>query len=137
MLEIIEQAKAEFYKIDDCSCIIISEDKNIIFESNEKGIKPLVASVSLIKGAAVADKIIGKAAALVCVFGGAKAVFGHIMSESAQAVLKENNIDFAFNKSVDYIINRLGTDMCPMEKLVMQVNSPIEAFKILSEKVGA
>lgn len=135
MSSIITQAKSEFYKLDNCSCILFKNNK-IIFKSFDSGIKPLVEAIDIMSGAIVADKIIGKAAALLCAYGEAKAVYGHIMSVAAQEIFVQNNIEYSYFESTEIINNRQGTDICPMEKLVLHIDSSKEAFDSISKLIG-
>ena len=70
-----------------------------------------------LRGAEVADKIVGKAAAALMVAGGVKAVATGIISRPALALLREASIPVDFGQEVDHIVNRAGTDWCPMERL--------------------
>lgn len=135
MKDLIEQARAELYKEDNCSCIILKANK-IIYKSYKKGIAPLVEALQNIDGAVVADKIMGKAAALICAYGNAKGVYAHVMSRGAQQVLTQHGIIFNFAVSVESIINRSGTDICPMEKLVLKTDCPKKAFDLIAHNIG-
>lgn len=68
-----------------------------------------------LKGAIIADKVIGKAASSILVVAGVKAIYADVMSKYAIPVLEENNIRFEYEKLVDYIENNDKTGMCPME----------------------
>jgi len=115
-----------------CSCLIIKND-TVIYKSHEKGVYPLLCSVDLMKGAILADKTIGKAAALLCVLGRAEGVYGRIMSKPAEQVLKQHKIKYKFGTETDNILNRPQTDICPMERLVEKIDSPEEAFYLLTQ----
>lgn len=68
-----------------------------------------------LKGAIIADKVIGKAASSILAVAGVKAIYADVMSKYAIPVLEENNIRFEYEKLVDYIENNDKTGMCPME----------------------
>ena len=40
-----------------------------------------------------------------------------------------------YDKKADHIINRLGTDMCPMEKAVLNVNDADEGERLIRNKI--
>ena len=79
-------------------------------------------------GASVADKIVGVAAAMLCVYSKVSSVFALTVSESGLSALKENNILCQFEKKVENILNRDKTDVCPFEKLAIGSKTPAEAF---------
>lgn len=135
MKDLIEQARAELYKEENCSCVVLKANK-IIYKSYKKGIAPIVEAVHNIDGAVVADKIMGRAAALICAYGNAKGVYAHVMSRGAQQVLTQYGIIYDFAVSAENIINRSGTDICPMEKLVLNTDCPEKAFDLIAHNIG-
>lgn len=68
-----------------------------------------------LKGAIIADKVIGKVASSVLAVAGVKEIYADVMSQYAIPVLEANNIKFEYRKKVDFIINNDKTGMCPME----------------------
>lgn len=68
-----------------------------------------------LKGAIIADKVIGKVASSILAVAGVKAIYADVMSKYAIPVLEENGIRFEYAKLVDYIENNNKTGMCPME----------------------
>ncbi|MDD3959781.1 MAG: DUF1893 domain-containing protein [Oscillospiraceae bacterium] len=109
-----------------------------IMDSHDRGIAPIMALVladtNALRGACVADKVIGKAAALLLVRAGVERLFANTISEHAMSLLSEYHLTFEFGQSVPYIMNRSGDGMCPMESLVLEVNDPEEAFRVLRDR---
>lgn len=68
-----------------------------------------------LRGATIADKVIGKVASSVLVVAGVKEIYADIISKFAITVLEDNNINYKYNNLVDYIQNNDKTGMCPME----------------------
>lgn len=68
-----------------------------------------------LKGAIIADKVIGKVAGSVLTVAGVKEIYADVMSKYAIPVLEANNINFEYREKVDFIINNDKTGMCPME----------------------
>lgn len=68
-----------------------------------------------LKGAIIADKIIGKVAGSLLAVAGVKEIYATTISELAIPVLEENNIKYEYKNRVEYIINNDKTGMCPME----------------------
>ena len=68
-----------------------------------------------LKGAIIADKVIGKLAVSLLVISGVKEIYADVISEYAIPVLEENHIKYQYKTKVDYIRNKDNTGMCPME----------------------
>lgn len=109
-------------------------------QSDAIGIKPLMVFLrenkSAFKDGVIADKVIGKAAALMAVLGGASAVYGAVMSEAAKQVLENNHIYYEFGRLVPYIENRTRTGRCPMETAVWEIDDPLAAFDALEMAIA-
>ena len=91
------------------------------YTSYDRGVKPLISllqSNRSVIGAFAADKCVGAGAAHLYVLLGVRAVWANVISASAIDVLKNNNIEIYYDKSVPYIINRKGDGMCPIESAV-------------------
>ena len=86
-----------------------------------------------LRGASVADKVIGRGAALLLVKGGARRVYAEVVSSGALEVLRRADVEVSFGTEVPNIINRTGTDICPVEKLTGGVESPDEAYELIKE----
>lgn len=125
----------------------ILEDRNasVVFCRGEqmiildgKGIKPLLELMKkqiALSEYSVADKIVGKAAALLFIKMKVSSVYGSVMSEKARDIFLHYNIPFFYKTLTKEIINRRGDDICPMEKAVENVNDPEKAYAILTDTV--
>lgn len=72
---------------------------------------------ALLKGARIADKVIGKGAAALMVSGGVSEVYAGVISEGALSLFEKAGIGISFGKRVPHIINRKGDGICPVESL--------------------
>lgn len=109
----------------------------IYFYSDKHGISPIldcIAEKTDLAGYAVADKIVGKAAALLFVKCKIKRVFAQTLSQSGKRILEEYGIPFEYETLTEKIINRAGTDICPMEKAVSHTDDPEEAYEVLKKQ---
>ncbi len=108
--------------------------------SDVKGIKRLMTlaeeGFSLEKGF-TADKVVGKAAAFLMVYLGAKNVYAETLSKQAYTVFEKYGVVFSYKYLVPFIINRAGNDICPMEKTVLGAECPEEAYKLLKQKLNS
>ena len=138
MTESLERAKS-LLKSTDSTIAVVSVDD--VYTSQERGVKPLLHLLTekkgFLKGASVADKVIGKAAALLMVLGEIKEVHTLIISEPAIKVFEKYNIPCFYDKKVDRIVNRTGDGLCPMESLCLDVEEPQEAFMAITNKLLA
>ncbi len=86
------------------------------YQNRIKDIKNILQeNPNALKGAIVADKVIGKVAASILAVAGVKQIYADVMSQYAIPVLDENRILYEYSKKVDYIRNKDNTGMCPME----------------------
>jgi len=122
---------------EDATFVAIWQDRVIV--SHDRGIAPILKLLSVqedsLRGACVADKVIGKAAALLLCHAGIDQLFAKIVSEHAVEVLREHSLPFRFERSVPHIVNRTGDGMCPMEQLVLRISRPEDAFVFLRERI--
>ena len=106
--------------------------------SDKRGIAPmmdLIAEGVDLSGYSVADVVVGKAAAMLFVKCGVKSVFAKTLSENGKRILEKFNIAYVFETLTERIINRAGTDMCPMEKAVLGTDDIDEGYEILRRKL--
>jgi len=117
--------------------LVIVKNGEIILEDTQKGIKPLLEAIleknNELTGASLADKVIGKAAAMLCVKGGIKEVYARIISEDAIEILQENKVALEYTSKVPYIQNRTKTDLCPIEKMAKGENDVEKLIKGISQ----
>lgn len=107
--------------------------------SEKKGIAPMMAMLKedagSLEGACVADRVIGRAAALLMEKGGVAEAFGEVVSGHALKAFQKSGIPFTYAKEVEYIINRTKTGMCPMEETVLGIEDAEEAYEALKQKL--
>ena len=77
----------------------------------------LTTEPQVLKGAMVADKVVGKGAAALMIEGGIAELHTHIISEPAIKLLELSGIRYSFDEKVDHIENRDKTGWCPVETL--------------------
>lgn len=110
------------------------------FRSTQKGIKPLITYIQEFapcpEGAIVFDRVVGNAAALLLKEASCTEVYGPIGSRLAAQTLEELGISHSFLKTVPYIVNRYGNDMCPFEKASLG-KSPAEFYELAKETLAS
>ena len=125
---------------EDLSVVVI-KDGDAIAKRRGRGILPLVSlyEEKLLKDAVVVDRILGRAAALVCRAGGVLEVGAMVGSNAAIQVLEKGGIKTVVVKTVEKIMNRRGDGCCPFEKEVQGIEDPligVARVKDLLEKLG-
>lgn len=134
----LELAKLKLIK-EDLSLVIVKKGK-VIFETKKQGISGFLQAIEKLDknlvAASAADKIVGVAAAMLCVYAGVVSVFALTISEGGMRVLEDNNIACMFEKKVSNILNRDKNDVCPFEKLAMASGSSDEAYVKLKSLAG-
>lgn len=103
---------------------------NDVYTCSDRGVRPLLellASERELSGYAAADLIVGRAAAFLYLLIGVRSVYGRVMSRGALELLRERGIPAEYGTLTEYIINRRGDGMCPMEEAVQNISDPAEA----------
>ena len=100
-----------------------------------RGIQDLLQLISdqpeRLKGAVVADKIIGKSAAAIMIVGGVKQVHTNIICTPARELFEANGVQVFATEEVPMIMNRNRSGMCPMDTQINEVESVEECVAIL------
>ncbi len=118
------------------TCVLVKDGE--VFTSKKTGVAPLLEFAESGKdfsGFSAADKIVGKAAALLYVYLGVAEVYGEVLSKSAEEVFKNHKIMYTYGDMTDIIVNRRGDGPCPMEQTVREISDPTAAFNALKEKL--
>jgi hypothetical protein len=125
-------------KDGDFSLVIVKNGK-IIFETKSSGLRGFLHAIKLLDKelakSSVADKIMGRAAALLSVYSCVTAVFAVTISEEGIKVLEDNNIPYQYENCVPNILNSRGEDLCPFEKLTMSFTNSAEAYSKLKSLI--
>ena len=133
----LENCKA-ILENENLTCVVKQGDK--VLKTTDRGIKPFmqwIESGENLQGAVAADKVVGKAAAFLMEKAGISAVYAAVLSEPAEDVLKNAEIEYKFTHLVPRIQNRKGDGLCPMESAVMEMENAETAFAALREKIRA
>lgn len=133
----IELAKEEL-ESKNLSLVIASAGR-ILFESKKEGVLSLLQALkesgSLLKGSSLADKVVGKAAAFLILQAGFAALYASVISDDALKLLEKTGLEIVFGRRVPHILNKAGTDRCPLEKFSMGFKNSEEFIYELSKKI--
>ena len=132
----LELAKGQLMK-DECTCVLRKGDS--VYFSQARGVKPLLGLLDSgedYTGYSAADKVVGKAAAMLYALLGVSKVHAFVISEKALEVLAGNGIVVTYDTLVDRIHNRTNTGFCPMEEAVWEIEDLQEGLLAVREKVA-
>lgn len=118
------------------TCVLHKD--GVTYTSTERGVVPLLKWLDEgleVKGFSAADKVVGKAAAMLFALLGVSEVHTYVMSEAALEELSHRGINGSCDILAKLIINRQGTGRCPMEETVMDIEDLSEAVAAIKMKL--
>jgi hypothetical protein len=122
----------------NCSIVVI-KNGTVLSRRRGDGIRPILETIKDLKeeihDTIVGDRILGKASALLCKYCKVKGVYSPQATKTAIAVLIIAGIPCKIDEKIPYIKNKDGSDICPFEKMLSNIDSSEEAYKLLKEKV--
>lgn len=126
--ENLDKAKMLLSRTDN-TCVLCSGQ--VILADKRRGVRPLLdllESEADVAGFAVADKVVGKAAAYLYCLLRIKCLYARVISKPALIVLQQAGIETEYDLLVPAIQNRTKDGFCPMESAVWDIHSPDEAL---------
>jgi hypothetical protein len=133
-------AKKTLYHNDLTLAIV--KDGTVLFQTDAHRISGFLHAIDQfgleLQGATVADRVAGKALALLCVYAGIKQVYAEVLSKKAEDFFRQNNVWFEWKELVDNVLDMNKTGICPFEKVAADISDPKEsyvAFKALLERM--
>ena len=115
------------------SLVIANHDEIRTFSG--RGVSDLYDLLSddplFLRGASVADKVVGKGAAALMIIGGIAELYTDVISDSAWELLHTTATEVSFGQQVPQIWNRTHTDRCPVEKLCEEARTAEECLPII------
>lgn len=138
-MEDLEIAKKRLH--NENLTLSIVKNARIVFKSKNHGISGLLEALekfgTILNGASAADKVVGKAIALLFVYAGIKAVYASTLSQGAKTVFEKYRLTCEWDRLVEKILDAKKLEACPFEKAAANIESPEEAyvkFKDLQKK---
>ncbi|WP_422485341.1 DUF1893 domain-containing protein [Gudongella sp. DL1XJH-153] len=137
-MEGIIKAK-EYMELNSLKMVVYNNEK-VVAQSTDRGIKPVydvyTKEFDSLKGAFVADRITGKAAAMLLAEGKISGIYTDLISDPAVEIFQSKGVSIEYGQKVKHILNRDMDGMCPIETISRNVSSVddlidgIEAFFI-------
>ncbi len=121
--------------------LMVFREDELIFQSSGRGIAPLIEAIDTVgsenlRGVTTADRVVGKAAALLNLYMGAVEVHAGVISSGAKKSLSEHGVEYQFLEDTDVVKAKDGVVFCPFEKLVWDVSDPEEAHTLIRAKLA-
>lgn len=137
----LEKAKSLLFEEDLTLAVV--KDGDIIFKSKDKGIKPMFILATELKekakGGALADRVIGRGAAILAGYLGIKEIYTDLISQGGMERLEYYKIPYSKGSTCEYIKNRDKTGYCPIENISKDIEDPlilIEAIKEFFKRIS-
>ena len=114
---------------EGCTCVLCREGQTLT--SHRRGVAPLLElleSGQRFADWSAADKVVGKATAMLYRLLGVKTLWAKVISESALTALQQGGIEAQWEQCVPHIINRQGDGPCPMEAATAGIDDPHRAL---------
>ena len=112
--------------------LVIVKNGEILFETDSHRISGFLGAIEQfgdkLEGAVVADRVVGKAIAFLCVYAGIRQVYAEVLSRKAEGVFEENGIPCEWKELVDTILNFDRSGVCPFEKAATNISDPEKAY---------
>lgn len=134
----MENMKRAIELIENTDAVFAAVGERKVITSDKRGISALMGYISenlSFDNMSVADRVVGKAAAMLMVKLNIKRVYAKIISAHALKVFEKNGTEILFGEKTEYIINRTGDGMCPMEQTVLECDDVDTAYEMLFEKL--
>lgn len=117
--------------------LIVEGKEGLIYRSREARLLPLLDCIDKhypeMLGATVLDKMVGRAAALLCVYARVGLILTPTVSEPAVETLKGFGVPFVALEKVERIMDLEQTGPCPMEKKAAG-KSPDQFYQLLARE---
>lgn len=135
----LELAKQKLH--NDSLTFVIVKEGAILRTGTRHGIGELIETVAALgeqaRGATLADKIVGKAVAMVARYAQIRAIYSPLISQAACDTLARAQIAFEYDCLVPLILNKRNDGPCPMERLMLPIDDPRAAVSALCDFVRA
>lgn len=122
-------------------CSLVVENRGEVQTYGKKGVRDLVWLLDnepwRLRGARVADKVVGKASAGLLVQSDVREVYAQVMSRLATPLLDQAGIAYSYGELVDHIIIPEGDTRCPLEQIVTPAVTAHEVEQLLREHFEA
>jgi len=123
-------------------CLMVWKGGEVVFSSPSKGIRPHLEVIERLgreklAGSVMADKIVGRAAALLMLYSVPAEVHAGVITTIAKELLREKGVNVFLDIEVPVIKEKDGRIYCPFEAMVQGISDPEEAYPAIVAKMIA
>lgn len=121
-------------------CLMVWRGGEVVFSSPSKGIRPHLEAIErlgrdALRGSVMADKIVGRAAALLMLYSVPAEVHAGVITMKARELLEAGGVVVRPGGEVTAIKERDGRIYCPFEAMVQGISDPEEAYPAIVAKL--
>lgn len=120
------------------SCVIANGKEIRTF--TQRGVADLYDLLTMepefLKGAIIADKVVGKGAAALMILGEIKELYTDVISTKALELFQKSEVKVDFTQEVPFIWNRNHTGWCPVETMCSEENSAENILPLIRDFLG-
>lgn len=117
--------------------LVVVKNELTIFQSGDDGIKPffeaLITDKENLKGACVADKVVGLSLAHLLMYAKINKVYAELISSAALNFLTANGIEAHYKIMVPFILNKTKDNLCVFEEMAQNFISCEDAFNKINK----
>ena len=137
MMEQAVASAVQLLRDGQAACVVLRDGELVRAEAGW-GVTPMIRLYEdgALQGAYVVDKIVGKAAAMLMTLGGISGCYALTVSRAALVWFAGHDIPVEYGVCAEYIVNRTGDGMCPMEQTVKEMTDATEALAALKQKIA-
>ncbi|MBP5307011.1 MAG: DUF1893 domain-containing protein [Paludibacteraceae bacterium] len=121
---------------DSHSLVVLNHDSLSYY--NGRGVSDLLSLLTdepqRLQGAVVADKVVGRAAAMLMIASGVSEVHTNTVSTPALKALREAGISVSFDEEVPQILNRDLSGQCPIDASLSDADGVDQCVAILKQR---
>ncbi|HKZ87722.1 MAG TPA: DUF1893 domain-containing protein [Candidatus Bathyarchaeia archaeon] len=126
----LDIAKTELY--EEQLTLIIVKNGEALFQTKSHRISGFLEAIEKLgdklEGASLADRVAGKAIALLCIYAKIQAVYAAVLSRKAYMVFKQNKISVQWGELVENVLDVNKGEVCPFEKAAADISDPEKAY---------
>ncbi len=131
----LEIAKTELYE-ENLTLAIVKNGRLLYSTKNSKisGFLEAIDKLGVqLEGASLADRVAGRAVALLSAYVKIREVYASVVSRRALSVFKQYKIITSWNELVDNVLDEKKSGVCPFEKAAAELTEPRTAYDTFRE----
>ena len=114
--------------------LVIVKNGQVLFQTDSHRISGFIDAIEQVgcrlTGAAVADRVVGKALALLCVYAEIHEVYAEVLSEKAKMLFEQYNVVCQWQQLVDNVLDLTKTGVCPFEEAAAEISDPENSYVV-------